>query len=167
MKRFAVICFIVFDMLMLAGQSAQANWVFDGTLIIPPVCQLNQNKPIQVSFGKVGVRKVDGDRFKQEIPYQLDCLGDLNQPWDVTLTFSGTQAGNGFDKATLRTVSALNNGTFGLQIQKDGQALELNKAFSINPAAPPKLSAVPIKLAGTELIGDDFTATGALTIDFQ
>lgn len=148
--------------------SAQANWAFDGRLIIPPVCQLSHDDPIRVSFGKVGVRKVDGNLFKKDIPYALICQGDLSQPWDVTLTFTGQVAGSGFDNATLRPqTSAANNGKLGLQIQKDGVPLELNKAFAIDKGAIPVLSAVPVKRAGTELIGDDFSATGTLSIAFQ
>lgn len=152
---------------VLLGPAAQANWKIDGTLIIPPVCQLGQQDPIKVSFGKVGVRKVDGAAFKKDIPYQLNCLGDMSQPWDVSLTFGGTLAGTGFDNATLRTITLLNNGKLGIQIQRNGQPLELNKAFAIDVSAPPILSAVPVKRAGTELIGDNFTATGTLTIAFQ
>jgi len=144
-----------------------ASWKFDGTLIIPPVCQLGQQDPIRVPFGKVGVRKVDGAAFKKDIPYQLNCEGNMSQPWDVTLTFGGTLAGVGFDNATLRTITPLNNGKLGIQIQKNGQPLELNKAFAIEVGSPPLLSAVPVKRAGTELVGDDFTATGTLTIAFQ
>lgn len=80
---------------------------------------------------------MDGNLFKQDIPYQLNCQGDLNQPWNVTLTFSGTLAGTGFDNATLRTSSPMNNGKLGIQIQKDGIPLELNKAFAIDSSNPP------------------------------
>ncbi|EIU7559090.1 MULTISPECIES: fimbrial protein [Providencia] len=146
---------------------AQANWLFDGTLIIPPVCQLGHENPIKVSFGKVGVRKVDGNLFKQDIPYQLNCQGDLSQPWDVTLTLTGTLAGTGFDNATLRTNSLLNTGKLGIQIQKNGVPLELNKAFAIETGNLPKLSAVPVKRAGVDLVGDDFTAQATLAIAFQ
>lgn len=151
----------------MATQMAQANWAFDGTLVLPPTCQLGHSDLIRVPFGKVGIRKVDGILFKQDIPYQLDCQGDLNQPWDVTLTFTGTLAGNGFDNATLRANSPQNSGNLGIQIQKDGVPLELNQAFAINSATPPVLSAVPVKRAGIDLVGDEFTATGTLTIDFQ
>ncbi|HHQ6539700.1 TPA: fimbrial protein [Serratia fonticola] len=152
---------------VLLSPAAQANWQIDGTLIIPPVCQLGQQDPIKVSFGKVGVRKVDGAAFKKDVPYQLNCLGDMSQPWDVTLTFGGTLAGTGFDNATLRTITPLNTGKLGIQIQKNGQPLELNKAFAIDVGTPPILSAVPVKRAGTDLVGDNFTATGTLTIAFQ
>lgn len=154
-------------MMMTAPLMIQASWSFDGTLILPPVCELGSSDPILVSFGKIGVRKVDGNLFKQVIPYQLDCQGDLNQLWNVTLTFTGTSAGSGFDNATILTNSPLNNGNLGIQIQKDGSPLELSKAFVINLSNPPELSAVPVKRAGAELIGDDFMATGTLTIDFQ
>lgn len=152
---------------MMLSPAALANWKIDGTLIIPPLCQLGQQDPIRVPFGKVGVRKVDGVAFKKDIPYQLNCQGDMSQPWDVTLTFGGTLAGAGFDNATLRTVTPLNSGKLGIQIQKNGQPLQLNKAFAIDVGSPPVLSAVPVKRAGTDLVGDDFTATGTLTIAFQ
>lgn len=161
---FSVVFFIALVGLI---PNSQANWGFDGTLIIPPVCELGTTDPIIVSFGKVGVRKVDGVLFKKQVPYQLDCQGDLNQPWDVTLTFGGTLAGANFDNATLRANSPLNNGKLGIQIQKDGVPLELNKPFAIATGSPPILSAVPVKRAGVDLIGDDFTATGTLTIAFQ
>lgn len=165
-QRYGYLCSIG-GLIMMMSSVVEANWTFDGTLILPPVCALGQTNPIRVSFGKVGVRKVDGNLFKQDIPYQLNCLGDLSQPWNVTLTFNGTLAGAGFDNATLRTTSPMNNGKLGIQIQKDGIPLELNKAFAIDSSNPPRLSAVPIKRAGTELVGDDFTATATLTIDFQ
>lgn len=152
---------------MLLSSAAQGNWKIDGTLIIPPVCQLGQQDPMRVTFGKVGVRRVDGVAFKKNIPYQLNCLGDMSQPWDATLTFGGTLAGTGFDNATLRTMTALNTGKLGIQIQKNGQPLELNKAFAIDVDAPPLLSAVLVKREGADLMGDNFTATGTLTIAFQ
>ncbi|QXB90706.1 fimbrial protein [Providencia rettgeri] len=154
-------------LLTIVSWNSQANWLFDGTLIIPPVCQLGHEDPIRVSFGKVGVRKVDGHLFKQNIPYQLNCQGDLNQPWDITLSFNATLAGSGFDNATLRTSSLLNVNKLGIQIQKDGVPLELNKAFAIDTGHLPVLSAVPIKRTGVDLVGDDFTAQGTFAIAFQ
>lgn len=146
---------------------SQANWQFDGKLIIPPVCQLSQENPINISFGKVAIRKIDGINFKKDIPYQLKCDGDINQPWDVSLKFSGQLAGNGFDKSTLSTRTALNKDKLGIQLQNSGKPQPLNEYFSINIKSPPELSAVPIKKSGDKLVADNFTATGTLMIDFQ
>ena len=154
-------------LLAIFSFNVYANWLFDGTLIIPPVCQLGHEDPIRVSFGKVGVRKVDGNLFKQNIPYQLNCQGDLNQPWDVTLVFNGTLAGTGFDNSTIKVTSSVNEGKLGIQIQKDGTPLELNKAFKIETGHLPVLSAVPVKRAGVDLVGESFTAQGTLEIAFQ
>lgn len=160
-------CGLGLVLIIVISGSSHANWLFDGALIIPPVCQLGHEDPIQVSFGKVGVRKVDGNLFKQDIPYQLNCQGNLNQPWDITLTFNATVAGAGFDNATLYASSPLNMNKLGIQIQKDGVPLELNKAFTIETGHLPVLSAVPVKRAGFDLVGDDFTAQGTLAIAFQ
>ena len=165
-QHYSYLCSIG-GLMMMMSSVVEANWTFDGSLILPPACALGQTNPIRVSFGKVGVRKVDGNLFKQDIPYELNCQGDLSQPWNVTLTFSGTLAGAGFDNATLRANSSQNTGKLGIQIQKDGIPLELNKAFAINSSNPPRLSAVPVKRVGAELVGDNFTSTGTLTIDFQ
>ncbi|MEM7862910.1 fimbrial protein [Morganella morganii] len=159
--------FSIYIILMNTSYTASANWRFDGTLIIPPICQLGHEDPIRVQFGKIGVRKVDGISFKQKIPYQLDCQGDLGHSWDVKLTFSGILAEFDDKKSTLYTNSPLNNRNLGIQIQKDGEALELNKPFKINTESLPVLEAVPVKREGTELVGDDFSATGTLTITFQ
>ncbi|EPL6457033.1 fimbrial protein [Providencia rettgeri] len=149
------------------ASSAYANWLFDGYLIIPPVCQISHIDPLKVSFGKVGVRKVNGVAYKQPIPFELNCEGDMKQPWDISLIFSGSLAGSGFDDSTLRTISALNNGKLGIQIQRDGKPQPLNKPFLINQFDLPSLSAVPVMRAGSELVGDNFTASGTLTIMFE
>lgn len=154
-------------LLVILSFNAHANWLFDGTLIIPPVCQLGHEDPIRVSFGQIGVRKVDGDLFKQNIPYQLSCEGDLNHPWAVSLVFNATLAGTGFDNSTIKITSSENAGKFGIQIQKDGIPLELNKAFKIDAGHLPVLSAVPIKKPGVDLVGENFTAQGTLEIAFQ
>lgn len=155
---------------LLSGLS-YGNWAFDGRLILPPVCQLSQQNPLEVSFGKVGVGKVDGKQYEQSIPYELQCDGEntttLGQRWKVSLTFSGTPAGAGFDDATLKVAGAENAGNAGIRIQKDGTPQPLNTAFLIDVAALPRLSAVPVKRPGSDLVAGDFTATGTLTVSFQ
>ncbi|WP_368884722.1 fimbrial protein [Providencia vermicola] len=144
-----------------------ANWEFTGNLIIPPICQLAEENPLQVSFGKIGIQKIDGDAFRRQIPFTLNCNKNTHPLWDVKLTFSGNLAGRGFDDSTLYTQTLKNNGKIGIKIQVDGVPQPLNKPFSININAPPIISAVPVKLANTNLIADEFTASGYLTIDFQ
>ncbi|HEM7131418.1 MULTISPECIES: fimbrial protein [Providencia] len=161
--QYQICCFL----LIFLANITYANWGFDGSLIIPPKCRLSHSDPIKVSFGKVGVNKVDGIHYKEKIPYELICDGDLTQPWNISLTLSGIAAGAGFDDATLQVKSDQNGNNVGIQIQKDGQPITLNKAFVIDQKTLPALSAVIVKKTGTKLIGDTFNATATLTITFQ
>lgn len=160
---YQICCFL----LMFLANITYANWGFDGSLIIPPKCRLSHSDPIKISFGKVGVNKIDGINNKKEIPYELICDGDLTQPWNISLTLSGIAAGVGFDDATLQVKSDQNGNNVGIQIQKDGQPITLNKAFLIDQKKLPVLSAVIVKKAGTKIIGDTFNAIATLTITFQ
>ncbi|MFH6894027.1 fimbrial protein [Providencia huaxiensis] len=161
--QYQICCFL----LIFLANMAHANWGFDGSLIMPPKCRLSHSDPIKVSFGKVGVNKVDGIQYKKEIPYELICDGDLTQPWNISLTLSGATAGAGFDDATLQVKSDQNGNNVGIQIQKDGQPITLNKAFVIDQETLPTLSAVIVKKAGTKLVGDTFNAIATLTVSFQ
>ena len=67
--QYQICCFL----LIFLANITYANWRFDGSLIIPPKCRLSHSDPIKVSFGKVGVNKVDGIHYKEKISYELIC----------------------------------------------------------------------------------------------
>ncbi|OMQ20804.1 fimbrial protein [Serratia oryzae] len=150
-------------------RAAQENSAFslDGYLILPPVCTLNNNAQIEVSFGNVGVGKVDGVQYKKPIPYTLACTGDTSKPWTVSLTFTGTAAPFAADSATLLANSPQNGNRLGIRLLRNGVALPLNTAITIDPASPPALEAVPVKQPGSTLLADPFNATGTLRITYQ
>ncbi|MFC0226925.1 fimbrial protein [Serratia aquatilis] len=142
-------------------------FTLDGYLILPPVCTLNNNAQIEVPFGNVGVRKVDGVQYKKPIPYTLVCTGDTSKPWTVSLTFTGTVAPFATDNATLLANSPQNGNRLGIKLLRNGVALPLNTAITIDPASPPTLEAVPVKQPGSTLLADPFNATGTLRVTYQ
>ena len=54
-------------------------------------------------FGNVLLRKIDGEHYRQPIPYQIKCPGLVaqNSIWKMRLTFKGSAAD--FNPALLRT----------------------------------------------------------------
>lgn len=167
MKHNTVAALLATTLLMAADARADIDISLHGVLIIPPVCTLSSTSPINVPFGDIGVRKVDGIQFKKPIPYTLSCSGDTSHDWAITMTFSGTAASFASDGATLRANSPLNGSNLGIQIIKDGAPFVLGVAVAIDPASPPVLEAVPVKRSGTDLLADTFNATGTLRVDYQ
>lgn len=66
-----------------------------------------------------------------------------------------------FDSAAVKT----NIKGFGIQIQSNNAPIEINKPFLFNYNSVPKLTAVPVKEANTELDAADFYATIKLIVE--
>ena len=133
--------------------------LFHGTLRIHQ-CHINNDQNISVQFDEVGINKVDGARYKQQIPWQLTC-DDYDPAWRLTLLLKGTAAT--FDNAAISTNAA----GLAIQIQQNGKPLELNKAIDIQYGSIPTLEAVPVKdPAVTELTAGIFNATATLLAEY-
>lgn len=138
------------------------NLQFCGTLLAPPVCQVSdQGGRLEVRFkGNIAISRIDGERYRQAIPYQIECPGASNAPvtWHMRLTLKGAYAH--FDPTALKT-SELD---LGIKVLLGGTALIPGEPRDIdfNTAALPALEAVPVKLAGAALRSIEFTASALL-----
>lgn len=144
--------------LKLAPAHADSDVKFHGTLVVV-TCQVNQDKLVNVSFGEVGVKKIDGINYSASIPFVVTCnnLSGQGNP-GLTLSVNGTAAD--FNENTISTtVSGL-----GIQIMKDGVPLKLNTETEISYVPQPTLTAVPVKADGVELSAGDFHATATLVV---
>lgn len=136
------------------------NVFFTGTLIATPTCTVsNQNKRIDVTFDTLAINKIDGERYRQVIPYQVSCP-DITEgvAWRMKLTVKGFTE---FDPAVLQTSVA----GLGIQILLNGKAMTINQAVPINISSIttlPELVAIPIKKFGAVLPGAEFTASALL-----
>ncbi len=140
---------------------AKENMNFYGVLIEPPPCSINNGNLIDISFGdKVGVSKVDGNNYLQQISYQIVCEAG-SAPWNMTLEIVGTSTD--YDNAAIKT----NMPDLGIRILQNGQAYEVNKPIKINALNPPKLEAVPVKRPGSMLKEGEFEATATLLAIYQ
>ncbi len=127
-----------------------------GTLVVIS-CSINNDKPLEISFGEaVGVKKVDGVRYKQPLPVDIKCSrapGDL-----LNLVFKGTAAS--FESTALAT----QNSDLGIRLLKEDQPVEVNKPLILDENAIPKFYAVPVKRADSLLVGGQFNALATLAI---
>ncbi|MCO7580388.1 MULTISPECIES: fimbrial protein [Pseudomonas chlororaphis group] len=138
------------------------NLEFSGTLLAPPGCTVSdRGGRINVRFTQnIAVNRIDGERYRQAIPYQIECPGtsDSNITWHLRLTLKGTPAS--FDSAVLKT----SENDLGIKVLLGGTSLIPNEPREIDVSAskPPLLEAVPVKLTGAALPSTEFTASALL-----
>ena len=134
---------------------------FHGTLVEPP-CSINSGKVINVVFGNdLGVNKIDGINYKQDINYTVTCDGGYT-PSQLELVIDTTYQAD-FEASAIQT----DKEGLGIQILVDGQPVDFAKPLAFNPSALPKLEAVPVQRLGAVLTEGAFSATMTLRTDYQ
>lgn len=135
------------------------NVTFQGTLKRKP-CYINNNQTINISFGKVGVNKINGNLYKQLIGYTLTCP-DQDQSAQLTMVLNGQQTT--YNPAAIETsVPGL-----GILILKNDHPMKIGERSSISHSTPPKLEAVPVQQTGVTLTAGDFHAAATLLAEYQ
>ena len=123
-------------------------------------CAINGDQPIMVSFGNVGISKIDTGRYVQDLHYSLNCGGATSK--DKVSMFIKANPATWDTKAIATDVTGL-----GAQVLKDGSPIELNTYISItDPANPPSLQVRLVKDPDVQLTDQSFVATGTLVVDY-
>ncbi|AZE61273.1 putative fimbrial-like protein ElfG precursor [Pseudomonas fluorescens] len=139
---------------------ASANLTFSGTLNEPPPCTIDAGNTIEVDFGDVGVKRVDGVKYRQGLSYTISC-GTDTLPWMLKLSVNGTATT--FDGAAVQTsVPAL-----GIRVFQNNQPFALNTPLEISLSSPPVLEVVPVKRPGATLTPARFNAVATLLAEYQ
>jgi len=147
--------------LPLSGVGAE-NMKFTGNLLAPPGCTVSdKGGRIEVRFERnIAVNRIDGERYRQAIPYQIECPGAAGAgiTWHMRLTLKGKDVH--FDPTALKT----SENDLGIKVLLGGTALIPNQPREIDfyASKPPVLEAVPVKLTGAALPSTDFTASALL-----
>ncbi|CAI1981562.1 fimbrial protein [Serratia fonticola] len=142
------------------SDACSVDMEFKGTLIEPPPCIVNGGQDINVSFDKVGINKIDGDSYRKEINFILDCID--SPPWTMSMTLSSSSVAS-FSPGTIQsTINGL-----GIKIYSDGKPIAFSQPILIDPARRPKLEAVPLSEYGVTLSEGKFTASATLTVQYQ
>nr|WP_315844944.1 fimbrial protein [uncultured Achromobacter sp.] len=150
--------------LVSAGSRADPpNMRFSGYLVAPPPCTVSdRGGRIEVVFKRnINISKIDGDNYKQTVPYQIDCPGIRpGMTWRMKLTVMGTPTE--FESAAVQ--SSVPDLGIKLILNQDTDFV-LNTAHEVKLDAsqsPPTLEAVPVKLSGSRLPLTEFTASALL-----
>ncbi|RMP59022.1 hypothetical protein ALQ18_00114 [Pseudomonas marginalis pv. marginalis] len=139
---------------------AWANLTFSGTLNEPPPCTIDAGNTIEVDFGDVGVKRVDGEKYRQGVGYIITC-GPDTLPWELKLSVNGTATT--FDGSAVQTsVPAL-----GIRLFQNNVPFLLNTPLDITLSSPPTLEAVPVKQPGAILAPASFTAVATLLAEYE
>ncbi|WPN96619.1 fimbrial protein [Pseudomonas sp. MUP55] len=139
---------------------ASANVTFSGTLNEPPPCTIDAGNTIEVDFGDVGVKRVDGVRYRRGVGYAINC-GTDTLPWQLKLSVNGTPTA--FDAAAVQTsVPAL-----GIRLFQNNRPFSLNTPLTITLSSPPTLEVVPVQQPGATLPPARFTAVATLLAEYQ
>lgn len=161
MKRFSMTSglMVIFGLIGF-NAVADENMNFHGTLVDFPSCTINDNQPINVEFGNVGINKIDGVNYEKNIDYKISCDGTDTKD-QLYLSITGQAAG--FNSGELSTsVDGL-----AIEIKQNSTAYKLADQIPVNLDAPPKLSAVPVKGAGASLATGEFSASATLQAFYQ
>ncbi|MDX6910593.1 fimbrial protein [Hafnia paralvei] len=133
-----------------------------GNILPAPVCKINNNQASpQVDFGSdVRTDLINGVSYRaKEVPVTVTC----DRKPGGAIQFSLTGTASSFDSAALQT----NVTGLGIKIYNGGKAMDINSWGDINYNEPLNLTAVPVKLAGVNLQGGDFSASGTLVMRLE
>lgn len=134
------------------------NVKIHGTLKRKP-CHINNDNIIYIEFGNVGIRKVDGKRYIQDIKYTLECE-DPDQSANLIMTLKGTPAS--YNTGAINT----NVTGLGIEILQNGTPVKINQPFVIDYNSSPALQAVPVS-SGVALNEGAFNATATLLAEYE
>lgn len=129
------------------------------TVVAPPPCVINDDRPIEVEFGDVMTTRVDGDNYKMPVNYTLSCTGGTSNA--MKLQVKGT--GAAFDATVLQT----NKSGLGIELRQGDSKLAVNDWLNFTYPNTPELWAVPVKQSGATLTGGEFSAGATMAVDYQ
>lgn len=99
MKRFAL---CLFGCYCGIAQAADSDITFHGTLVSPPACAISDGKTVEVEFRDVIIDNINGNNFRQNVPYTITCDPDVrDDAWEMTLSWTGSQTS--YDNAAIET----------------------------------------------------------------
>ena len=137
-----------------------ANMTFSGTLNEPPPCTIDAGNTIEVDFGDVGVKHVDGVKYRKSVGYTISC-GTHTLPWQLRLSVNGTAST--FDGSAVQT----NVAELGIRLFQNNLPFLLNTPLDISVSSPPLLEVVPVKRPGANLAPARFTAVATLLAEYE
>lgn len=144
---------------ILAYAAPLATVTVKVTVVAPPPCVINDDRPIEVEFGDVMTTRVDGDSYKMPVNYTLSCTRGTSNAMKLQVKGNGAA----FDASVLQT----NKTGLGIELRQGDGKLAVNNWLNFTYPNKPELWAVPVKQAGITLTGGEFNAGATMAVDYQ
>lgn len=150
--------------MLLCARLPAAPVRFTGTLNDPPPCSVDNGHSVVVDFGNsLGIRKIDGSRYRMPVNYSLTCEPDSPQSGLLLVLTPGSSGQASFDSAAVNSTTP----GLGIRLIVDGVPARFGQPYPVSVASPPLLEAVPVRQSGAALAEGAFTATATLRVDYQ
>ncbi|EMI5492253.1 fimbrial protein [Providencia stuartii] len=127
-------------------------------------CDVNDNQTIEVEFGDMIIKNIDGVAYEQPIPYTLDCE-DATNSTPLRLRFENNVGAN-FTKGGYRLLQT-GERNLGLMVKQDGQPFSFDSWVPFIYGSEPRLSVVPVASGNDGLNDGEFDATALLTVEYE
>lgn len=155
------------------GEIYSMDIKISGTVVANGSCVFNQTGTATVDFKEVKLKgtennnvELDGD-YIQPLDAQLSCSGDTAGVLRMKLS----SASGSYETYNGIQVLPTDKGIIGIQLLVDGAAKNMGEEFTIDPNNPPTLQAQLVQVSTTNsnnvVSGDEFTASGTLTVAFN
>ena len=146
----------------LAAAEGDTTTVYvTGTLVDAPECTVNANNNVNVSFGSdVITYQVNGENYKQKIPYTLTCT-NISSSQGLKMTLNGSVAG--FNNTLFKT----SNTGLGIRILNDTSVVSPGGAVNFDYWNQPVLWAVPVEQNPDTLNTGYFEGSATMVISYQ
>lgn len=141
--------------------SNTANVTVKVTILSPPSCTINNDRPIEVRFGDVMTTRVNGVNYRMPVNYSLYCTSLKKNELRMQII------GDAIDLGKATNALATNVTGFGIQLQRGSTPFNINDTLDFVYPAKPVLYAVPVKRNGVTLPTRYFVATATMSVDYQ
>lgn len=158
--RFLVILFVCLFSFQSVAEDNKAKVIIKGNLLTPPPCKVNDGNLIEVNFGPIATKTINGYEQKREINYQITCEQNLNN-WNMFLSIDGAKSS--FDNNGIKT----NINDLAVKFMLGNTIMELNKKYAVNLNNPETIWAVLVKKQNSELAPGNFVSGGTLFVEYQ
>lgn len=160
MKTLGRVLYLLFPLPLLVSSALAADsrtLTVTANIIAMVPCTIDVSGVNPLSLGEIVTDKVNGVNGKTLIPYTVSCSSAAN----LKMTLITSSAATWYGQGTLVT-AGLNYQNLGVQLLKeDGSPVVFNQAMSFHSSSRPKLYAVLVKRAGTNLVAANFYSASA------
>lgn len=158
--RFLVILFVCLFSFQGVAEDNKTKVIIKGNLLTPPPCKVNDGNLIEVNFGPVAIKTINGYEQKRELNYQITCEQNLNN-WNMFLSIDGAKSS--FDNNGLKT----NINDLAVKFMLGNSIMDLNKKYAVDLNNPETIWAVLVKKQNSELAPGNFVSGGTLFVEYQ